>query len=115
MGPLRGGKGGPKYEGHMRVPTVAWWPGRIPAGSVTHEIAATIDILPTFARLAGGRVPGDRVIDGRNIESLRRVKDDASEVRAGTECGLRILGFDDLKVGDQIVCYKTLEVKRTLD
>lgn len=70
MGPLRGGKGGPKYEGHMRVPTVAWWPGRIPAGSVTHEIAATIDILPTFARLAGAEVPKDRVIDGKDISDL---------------------------------------------
>ena len=70
MGPLRGGKGGPKYEGHMRVPTVAWWPGRIPAGSVTHEIAATIDMLPTFARLAGGEVPKDRIIDGKDISDL---------------------------------------------
>jgi len=70
MGPLRGGKGGPKYEGHMRVPTLAWWPGRIPAGSVVDEIAATIDILPTFARLAGAEVPQDRVIDGRDISPL---------------------------------------------
>jgi len=70
MGPLRGGKGGPKYEGHMRVPTVAWWPGRIPAGSVTHEIGATIDVLPTFARLAGAEVPKDRVIDGKDISDL---------------------------------------------
>ena len=70
MGPLRGGKGGPKYEGHMRVPTVAWWPGQIPAGSVTHAIGATIDILPTFARLAGVEVPDDRLIDGKNISDL---------------------------------------------
>ena len=70
MGPLRGAKGGPKYEGHMRVPTVAWWPGRIPAGSVTHDIAATIDILPTFAHLAGAEAPQDRVIDGKDISDL---------------------------------------------
>ena len=70
MGPLRGRKGGPKYEGHMRVPTVAWWPGRIPAGSVTHEIAATIDMLPTLARLAGAEVPKDRIIDGKDISDL---------------------------------------------
>ncbi len=70
MGPLRGGKGGPKYEGHMRVPAVAWWPGRIPAGSTTREIAATIDMLPTFARLAGAQVPSDRVIDGKDISDL---------------------------------------------
>ena len=74
MGPLRGGKGGPKYEGHMRVPTIAWWPGRIPAGSVTHEIGATIDILPTFARLAGAEAPKDRVIDGKDISELLLAK-----------------------------------------
>ncbi len=70
MGPLRGGKGGPKYEGHMRVPMLAWWPGRIPAGRVTHEIAATIDMFPTLAHLAGARVPTDRIIDGRDISPL---------------------------------------------
>ncbi len=70
MGPLRGGKGGPKYEGHMRAPTLAWWPGRIPAGTVTDEIGATIDVLPTLARLTGAEPPRDRVIDGRNILPL---------------------------------------------
>jgi len=70
MGPLRGGKGGPKYEGHMRTPTLAWWPGRIPAGRVTNEIGAAIDILPTVARLAGAQVPQDRIIDGEDISDL---------------------------------------------
>ena len=70
MGPLRGGKGGPKYEGHMRVPTVAWWPGKIAAGSQTAEIAATIDMLPTFATLTGAKLPTDRIIDGQDISSL---------------------------------------------
>ena len=70
MGRLRGGKGGPKYEGHMRVPTVAWWPGQIPAGTVNSEIGATIDILPTFAALAGAKLPTDRIIDGHDISSL---------------------------------------------
>ena len=66
MGPLRGGKGGPKYEGHMREPTVAWWPGAIPAGSATDEIVATTDMLPTLARLVGAKVPDDRTIDGKD-------------------------------------------------
>jgi len=70
MGPLRGGKGGPKYEGHMRVPTVAWWPKTIPAGSVSAEIGATIDMLPTLAALAGGKTPADRVIDGQDISDV---------------------------------------------
>ena len=70
MGPLRGGKGGPVYEGHMREPTIAWWPGRIPAGSVCDEISSTMDLLPTFAKFAGARMPTDRIIDGRDISAL---------------------------------------------
>ena len=49
MGPLRGGKGGPKYEGHMRVPTISWWPGTIPAGGATDEIVTAVDMLPSLA------------------------------------------------------------------
>ena len=66
MGPLRGGKFGPKYEGHMREPTITWWPGVIPAGVETAEIATTTDILPSLARLIGAKVPGDRTIDGKD-------------------------------------------------
>jgi arylsulfatase A-like enzyme len=69
-GPLRGHKFGPKYEGHMRVPTLAWWPGKIPSGSVSSEIIATIDILPTVTKLAGQQVPQDRIIDGYNISNI---------------------------------------------
>ena len=43
------------------------------------------------------------------------MKDEAKEVRAGTECGIRIAGYEDLKSGDELVCYKIVEVKRTLD
>jgi arylsulfatase A-like enzyme len=68
--PLRGKKGGPVYEGHMREPTVAWWPGKIPAGSVCDGIATTMDLLPTFAKLAGTEAPTDRVIDGKDISKL---------------------------------------------
>ena len=67
--PLRGGKGS-TWEGGMRVCTIAWWPGRIPAGTVTNEITSMMDILPTFARLAGGRVPTDRKLDGHDIWPL---------------------------------------------
>lgn len=70
MGPLRGGKGGPEYEGHKRVPTIAWWPGRIPANSMTSEIGATIDILPTLASITGAGKPNDRIIDGYDISAL---------------------------------------------
>ena len=68
-GPLRSGKG-TAYEGGMRVPAIMRWPGRIPAGATTPEVAATIDLLPTFAGLAGAAAPSDRVIDGADIWPL---------------------------------------------
>ena len=67
--PLRDGKFS-TYEGGMREPCIMRWPGRIPAGSVCRELCSTIDLLPTFARLAGARVPTDRVIDGSDIWPL---------------------------------------------
>ncbi len=67
IGPLRGRKGGPKYEGHMRVPTLTWWPGTIPAGVSTEAIATATDLLPAFAKLAGTTVPKDRTIDGKDV------------------------------------------------
>lgn len=68
-GPLRGGKGS-TFEGGMRVPTIAWWPGRIPVKSETDAVTGMMDILPTFVRLAGGRPPTDRKIDGGDIWPL---------------------------------------------
>ncbi|MHB8901257.1 MAG: sulfatase-like hydrolase/transferase, partial [Thermoguttaceae bacterium] len=68
-GPLRGGKGS-TWEGGVRVPTIAWWPGKIPAGSVCDAVAGTIDLLPTAVALAGGQVSAERVIDGRDITPL---------------------------------------------
>ena len=68
-GPLRGRKGS-GYEGGQREPTIAWWPGTIPAGSVSDELATTMDLLPTFAKLAAADIPRDRVIDGKDIAAL---------------------------------------------
>ena len=68
-GPLRGGKGS-TWEGGVREPTIAWWPGRIAAGKTCDAVAGTIDLLPTLVTLAGGTMPQDRVIDGRNIAPL---------------------------------------------
>jgi arylsulfatase A len=67
-GHLREGKG-TAFEGGVRVPFIASWPGRIPAAAVCREPAMTIDLLPTLARLAGGRLP-DRPIDGLDIWPL---------------------------------------------
>lgn len=62
-GPLRAGKGS-CYEGGYRVPCIVRWPGKVPAGKVSDAIFATIDFMPTFANLAGYKVPDDRTIDG---------------------------------------------------
>ena len=67
--PLREGKA-TTFDGGQREPTVMRWPGRIPAGTVCSEVGAMFDLLPTFAGLAGGRVPTDRVIDGKDIWPL---------------------------------------------
>ena len=64
------GRGYTTAEGAFRVPTIAWWPGRIPAGTVCAELATTMDLLPTFAHLAGGAPPVDRRIDGHDIGPL---------------------------------------------
>ena len=68
-GPLRDGKGS-TWEGGMRVPGIAWWPGRIPAGVVQHEMATTMDLFVTCAKLAGAEAPKDRPIDGYDIAPL---------------------------------------------
>lgn len=66
---LRGMKAS-SWEGGIRVPMIARWPGRIPAGRVCHEIAGVIDVLPTLCSLAGAPLPKDRVLDGRSIVPL---------------------------------------------
>jgi arylsulfatase A len=67
-GPLREGKG-TCWEGGVRVPCVMRWPGRIPAGTETAEPLGTIDILPTFAKLAEAALP-PQTIDGRDAWPL---------------------------------------------
>ncbi|MHC4329218.1 MAG: sulfatase family protein [Planctomycetota bacterium] len=67
--PLRGWKMS-AWEGGPRVPCIMRWPGTIPANKVCHEMVTTMDLLPTFAKLAGVDLPDDRIIDGKNIFSL---------------------------------------------
>jgi arylsulfatase A-like enzyme len=57
-------------EGAMRMPCVARWPGRIPAGSTSDQICTTMDLLPTLAKLAGAKLP-DTTIDGHDLRPLR--------------------------------------------
>ena len=58
------------FEGGMRVPFIASWPGRIPAAQVLDDLVMGIDVLPTVLGLAGLPLPDDRVIDGRNLMPL---------------------------------------------
>lgn len=67
--PLRGFKAS-TWEGGMREPTIAWWPGKIPAGTSTDAITGMFDVLPTLVKLAGGKVPADNKIDGADIWPL---------------------------------------------
>ena len=68
-GLLRDGKGS-TWEGGMREPGIAWWPGRIKAGEVCHSLASTMDLFTTSLDLAGAPIPTDRVIDGVDIRPL---------------------------------------------
>lgn len=65
-----GGWGYTTAEGGQRVPTLAHWPGRIPAGSVCDQLATTMDLYVTLARLAGAPLPEERIIDGQDILDL---------------------------------------------
>jgi len=67
-------------------------------------------------RNARVRIIRDQVVvaDDRTLESLKRFKDDAREVRAGLECGLKVAGYDDIKEGDVLEFYQQVEVARTL-
>jgi arylsulfatase A len=66
-GPLRGAKGS-TWEGGLRVPAIFWWPGTIPSGVVS-GIGSELDILQTFASLAGAQPPTDRILDGYDLSA----------------------------------------------
>lgn len=68
-GPLRGSKG-TTWEGGVRVPCVMWAPGLIPAKTVCKDPVQIMDIFPTFISMAGGKLPADRKIDGKDISPL---------------------------------------------
>ncbi len=97
------------------------------------EIVGIAEVKDVFKSSAFGTVAGSMVIDGivkkgnpirvlrdnvvvyeGELESLRRHKDDVSEVRAGTECGIAVKQYNDVKVGDQIENYERTEVERSL-
>ena len=58
------------FEGSLRVPFALRWPSKIPAGTASDEIVHEMDLFPTLARIAGGKVPDDRVIDGIDMSDF---------------------------------------------
>jgi len=103
------------------------------APEVKEQIVGLAEVRDVFRSSKFGTVAGCIVVDGyvrRNnpirvlrdnvvifeggLESLRRFKDDVGEVRAGTECGIGVKNYNDVRVGDQIECYSRVEVARTV-
>ncbi|MGD8709716.1 MAG: translation initiation factor IF-2 [Ectothiorhodospiraceae bacterium] len=97
------------------------------------EIIGLAEVKDVFRSSALGQIAGCLVVDGvvrrsnpirvlrdnvvifeGALESLRRYKDDVNEVRAGTECGLGVKNYNDVRAGDQIECYERIEVKREI-
>lgn len=100
---------------------------------VREEIVGLAEVKDVFSSPKLGNIAGCLVADGYvkrsnpirvlrdnvviyegELESLRRFKDDVNEVRAGTECGIGVKNYNDVKSGDQIECYERVEVARTL-
>jgi translation initiation factor IF-2 len=100
---------------------------------VRENIVGLAEVREVFRSPKLGNVAGCIVVDGYvkranpirvlrdnvviyegELESLRRFKDDVAEVRAGTECGIGVKNYNDVKSGDQIECYERTEVARTL-
>jgi arylsulfatase A-like enzyme len=69
--PLRGQKS-TMWEGGLRVPFIAWWPGKLPAGTVTDEFLTGLELLPTFAAISGARPPADVKLDGFDLLPVLR-------------------------------------------
>lgn len=76
-GPLREGKS-TSFEGGVRVPAIARWPGHVPAGTTSSAVLGLADVLPTVAHLAGATLPGDRTLDGRDAWPVLSGDDEAS-------------------------------------
>ncbi len=86
-GPWRG-EIGTVLEGNIRTPCMIRWPGKIPGGRVSNQIVAIVDFFPTLARIAGGKVPADRPIDG--VDQLDFFM--GHQEKSNRECVLLFLG-----------------------
>lgn len=90
--PLRGSKGS-TLEGGIRVCALAWWPGRVTAGSSTEAITSNMDILPTCAALAGAKLNAERKIDGIDLADVLFGRSPAGKT-VGREAFHYFRGFD---------------------
>jgi translation initiation factor IF-2 len=100
---------------------------------VREQIIGLADVKDVFKSSRFGAVAGCQVVEGvvrrgnpirvlrdnvviyeGALESLRRYKDDVNEVRAGTECGIAVKNYNDVKAGDNIEVFERIEVQRTL-
>ena len=87
-GGLKGGKGN-NYEGGIRVPTLAMWPGVIKQGSLYSKPTSSMDLFPTLAYVAHSKLPKNVVIDGKNF--LPRISSKSSQLSEGSETGERFI------------------------
>jgi arylsulfatase A-like enzyme len=110
-GLLRDGKGS-TWEGGMREPAIAWRPGTVPAGAVSHELASTLDLLPTFAAQAGAELPKDRDLDGYDITPLllEPAGVDAGVNRAGVGAGVNRRGHAARSPRQEMFYYRGFEL-----
>jgi len=104
------------------------------APEIREQIVGLAEVKEVFSSPKFGDIAGSIVTEGHvkrsnpirvlrenvviyegELESLRRFKDDVNEVRSGTECGIGVKNYSDVKVGDQIECFERIEVARTLE
>ena len=100
---------------------------------IREEIIGTAEVLQVFRHSRFGSIAGSRVVEGvfragkpvrvlrdntvifeGELDSLRRYQENVEEVKEGTECGIGVKGYDQVKVGDQIECFERHEVQRSL-
>ncbi|MFO0790402.1 MAG: sulfatase [Pirellulales bacterium] len=108
-GPLREGKG-TMWEGGYREPCIMRWPGKIPAGTKCDELASTIDMFPTIAKLIGAKVPSERKIDGQDIWPLMAGETVSALLKGGGEVHLPVESPHDV-----LYCYYDRQLRAVRD
>jgi arylsulfatase A-like enzyme len=95
------------YEGGIRVPGIVEWPARIKAGSTTDVPAVTSDILPTVLTWAGIELPGERLLDGKDLDAIMLGKETSRNSPIGFESQYQMAWTDDR--------YKLVFIPQNLD